>query len=75
MTGPACCSNSGWIPLRFGMNLGRQNPAAYTVGNEAMRQRWSDPDGLVVIGDEAIANRITDAYTAIWQDKKLNVMT
>jgi predicted ester cyclase len=44
------------------------------VGNEAMRQRWADPDGLVIIGDEAIANLIMDTYTAMWNNKKLDVM-
>lgn len=72
--GAAMLLQLGLDPAAFGENLGRQNPAAYTIGNEAMRQRWSDPEGLVMIGDKAIANRISDTYAAIWQDKKLNVM-
>ncbi|MDX1413283.1 MAG: ester cyclase [Candidatus Promineifilaceae bacterium] len=64
----------GLDPVAFGKEKGTQNPEAYTIGNEAMRQRWSDPQGLTIIGDESIANRISDTYTAIWNEKKLNVM-
>ena len=39
-----------------------------------MRQRWADPQGLSIVGDEAIANRISDTYAAMWNDKRLNVM-
>jgi predicted ester cyclase len=64
----------GLDPVVFGQNLGRQNPEAYTVGNKAMSERWADPKGLAIIGDEAIASRMMDTYSAIWQDKNLNVM-
>ena len=64
----------GFDPVAFGEALGQRNPGAYAVGNEAMRQRWADPDGLTVVGDEAIANRILDTYSAIWNDKNLDVM-
>lgn len=64
----------GLDPIAFGRDLGRKNPEPYTVGNEAMRQRWADPDGLQIIGDEAIANRIIDTYAAIWNDKLLNTL-
>ena len=61
-------------PIAFGRNLGKQNPEAYTVGNEAMQQRWSDRQGLTIVGDNSIANGILDTYTAIWQDKNLTIM-
>lgn len=64
----------GLDPVTFGQNLGQQNPQTYIIGNEAMRQRWADPEGLVVVGDKAVANRMMDTYSAIWQDKMLNVM-
>jgi predicted ester cyclase len=64
----------GLDPVAFGSRLGRQDRAAYTLDAQTMRQRWADPRGLVVVGDPAIANRILDTYTAIWQDKNLNVM-
>ena len=64
----------GLDPVDFGLKLGRRRPDAYAIGNEAMRQRWADPDGLTVVGDEAIANRILDTYGAIWNDKNLDVM-
>lgn len=65
----------GLDPVAFGMALGEKNPDAYTVGNDAMRQRWYDPNGYTVVGDTAIAERIRSTYEAIWQDKNLNVMT
>ena len=64
----------GLDPVMFGSALGNDNPAAYTVGNEAMRQRWADPDGFVIVGDNGIANQIVDAYDAIWNEKNLHVM-
>jgi len=64
----------GLDPVAFGRELGTQNPEPYTVGNEAMGQRWADPQGLAIMGDNAIANRISDTYAAIWSDKNLNVL-
>jgi predicted ester cyclase len=65
----------GLDPVAFGSALGTKNPTAYTVGNKAMRQRWADPNGLTIVGDKAIANRIIKTYEALWDDKALNVMT
>ena len=64
----------GLDPVSYGRELGRKTPETYTVGNEAMRQRWADPDGLQIIGDAAIANRINDTYVALWSDKQLRIM-
>ncbi len=64
----------GLDPEAFGRRLGRENPTAYTMGNEAMRNRWSDPHGLTIVGDRTIANRIIDIFDAIWNDKNLSVM-
>lgn len=64
----------GLDPVAFGKNLGRQNPAAYTIGHETMRRRWADPQGFTIVGDNQIANDIVDAYAAIWNDKNLNVL-
>ena len=62
----------GLDPVAYGHALGRENPAAYTVGNEAMRQRWADPHGLTIVGEATIATRVLDTYAAIWQDKNLH---
>ncbi|MEM7029853.1 MAG: ester cyclase [Chloroflexota bacterium] len=64
----------GHNPTVFGTALGIQNPAAYAVGNEAMRSRWASPNGLAIDGDNEIANQIITGYEAIWNDKKLNTM-
>lgn len=64
----------GRDPLEIGKELGEKKPEAYNIGNEAMIQRWADPDGITRIGDEGIANRIIETYDAIWNDKNLNIM-
>lgn len=64
----------GRDPKEIGKGLAEKNPAAYQVGNEAMRKRWSDPNDIMIIGDTGIANRIINAYDAIWNDKNLNSM-
>ena len=64
----------GLDPVAFGKNLGQQNPEAYTIGHDAMRQRWSDSEGFTIVGDTGIANGIIDTCSAIWNDKNLNVM-
>jgi predicted ester cyclase len=64
----------GLDPVTFGKDLGRQNPAAYTIGNEAMCHRWSDSEGFTIVGDNTIANNIIHTYAAIWNDKNLHVM-
>lgn len=64
----------GLDPVAYGRDLGVRKPEPYRVGNEAMCQRWADPQGWTIIGDSEIANRITATYAAIWNDKTLNVM-
>ena len=64
----------GLDPVAYGQDLGRKNPEPYTIGNEAMRQRWADHEGLQIIGDPAIANRINDTYAGLWSDKQLKLM-
>lgn len=64
----------GLDPVAYGWGLGTKRPEPYTVGNEAMRQRWADPQGLTIVGDNVIANRISDTYAALWNEKKLNLM-
>ncbi|MCP4198941.1 MAG: ester cyclase [Proteobacteria bacterium] len=64
----------GHDPIAFGNALGVHNPDTYVVGNEALRERWADPDGLVIVGDSAIANQIINTYDAIWNGKNLRAM-
>jgi predicted ester cyclase len=64
----------GIDPVAYGKKLGKEYWEAYSIGNDAMRQRWVNPEGLTIIGDKAIANRIMDTYNAIWNDKNLTVM-
>jgi predicted ester cyclase len=64
----------GMDPVAYGHALGRNDPTAYAIGNDAMRQRWADPHGVTIVGDAAIAQRIIDTYAAIWQDTHLQVM-
>ncbi|KAA3661954.1 MAG: hypothetical protein DWQ04_14835 [Chloroflexi bacterium] len=64
----------GLDPIAHGTSLGQGNRDAYTIGNDAMQQRWADPNGTTMTGDQTIANQIVDAYDAIWNKKNLNVM-
>lgn len=64
----------GIDPVAYGKKQGRDYREAYAVGNDAMRLRWANPEGLTVIGDKATANRIMDTYSAIWNDRNLTVM-
>ncbi|MEO0561797.1 MAG: ester cyclase [Chloroflexota bacterium] len=64
----------GLDPAAYGESLGRANPDAYTIGNQAMRQRWADPDGLVIVGEPTIANRVIDSYDAILNRHDLRVI-
>lgn len=64
----------GLDPVAYGRALGKDNPAAYSVGNDLMRERWSDPDGLTIVGDKSIAQHIIESCDAIWNDKNLRVM-
>ena len=65
----------GLDPVAFGRELGINKPEAYTIGNEAMRERWADANGLTIEGDNTIANGIIDNYSAFWNDNNLNLMT
>ena len=69
------------ITLQLGLDLvahgsamGKRNPQAYAIGNDAMRQRWVDPNGLTMEGDKVIAERIVSTYDAIWNHKNLQIM-
>ena len=64
----------GIEPETFGQALGTNNPGAYAIGNEAMCQRWTDPNGLTITGDQAIANSIIQTYDVMWNEKNLQVM-
>ena len=64
----------GLDPVAYGRELGTNKPEAYTIGNEAMRRRWADSNGLTIEGDQTIANHIIDTYSALWNDKKIDVM-
>ncbi|WP_420628497.1 ester cyclase [Candidatus Leptofilum sp.] len=64
----------GIDPVAYSKKVGQDYREAYTIGNKAMRQRWANPEGLTIIGDQAIANRVMDTYAAIWNDKNLTIM-
>lgn len=64
----------GLDPVQHGKSLGLQNPENYTIGNEAFIKRWNAPDGLEIVGDEKLANRIIETYDAIWNGKNLKIM-
>lgn len=64
----------GIDPVAYGKKVGKDYREGYAIGNEAMRQRWANPEGLTIVGDKAIANCIMDTYSAIWNDKNLTVM-
>lgn len=72
--GASMARQLGLDPVTFGKNLGQTNPEAYTVGNDAMCQRWADSAGFTIVGDNAIANGIVDTYAAVWNDKNLTIM-
>ncbi len=65
----------GIDPVAHGISLGKNNPTAYAIGNEAMRKRWVDENGLNILGDKAIANSIIDTYDALWNGKHLNMVS
>ena len=69
------CLALGRSPVDFGKNLDAKKTNNFMVGNEAMRQRWSDPDGLVILGhDDVIAQQIIDTYDDMWNGKILHGM-
>jgi hypothetical protein len=61
-------------PVALGRALGEKSADAYRIGNDAMRQRWRDPDGFTTVGDQDIAGGIVKTYESIWADKRLQVM-
>ncbi|MDX1413285.1 MAG: ester cyclase [Candidatus Promineifilaceae bacterium] len=64
----------GLDPVTYGRSLGSKSPDAYAIGNDAMRGRWLDANGLTIVGDQNTAQRIIDSYDAIWNEKHLNVI-
>ncbi len=68
------CLALGHSPIKFGRRQAMKKPEAFTIGNEAMRKRWSDPDGLVILGNAVIANQLIDSYDAMWNGKILHGM-
>ena len=64
----------GIDPVAYGKSVGEKYREVYSIGNGAMRQRWANPEGLTIIGDKPIANRIIDTYHAILTDKNLTVL-
>ncbi len=64
----------GIDPVAHGLSLGVNNSEAYAIGNEAMRQRWADENGLTIAGDHTIANRILHTCDALWNGKHLNTV-
>lgn len=58
-----------------GAAMGRRNPPRYAIGNSAMRERWSDPQGLTIVGETDLTEPILNLYDAIWNGKKLHGMT
>lgn len=64
----------GLDPVKYGKEMGANNPDAYTIGNEAMRKRWSDPTGIMIVGEQSIADRIIDTYDSMWNHKNLQII-
>jgi len=64
----------GLDPAQHGTTLGLKNPEQYTVGNETFIKRWDSPDGLTILGDQALADRIIQTYDTIWNRKNLNII-
>ncbi len=64
----------GLDPLDFGRKLANKHPDAYAIGNKAMYDRWASPQSLIIVGDSEIAGRVLDTCSAIWNDKRLDVM-
>lgn len=64
----------GIDPVEYGKRLGQTYREAYAIGNDEMRERWSNPQGLTIVGDRTITGRIIDTYDSIWNDKRLDIM-
>jgi len=60
--------------VEFGKAMGKANPDNYMVGNEAFIKRWDAPEGLNILGDQALADRVLQTYDAIFNDKQLNIL-
>jgi predicted ester cyclase len=58
----------GLDPVDLGRSMGLAKPEAYAVGNGAMVERWSDPAGLTVIGDQIKADTAIHALETVWKD-------
>ena len=65
----------GLDPVAYGISLGKNDPEAYAIGNEAMRERWVDENGLTILGDNDASDRIIGAFSALWNDRRLNMVT
>ncbi len=64
----------GCDPVELGKGLGEKKPENYSIGNDSMTKRWSDPNGITIIGSKEISDRIIKTYDSIWNDKNLNIM-
>lgn len=62
----------GLDPKDVGRAMGSRNPESYRPGPEAYLERWSDPAGLVVVGDRKIAERAIDAMESVWGERTLS---
>jgi predicted ester cyclase len=60
--------------VEFGKAMGNANPDNYMIGNESFIERWDAPEGLAIIGDVTLADRVIQTYDAIWNDKNLKIM-
>lgn len=58
----------GLDPVVLGRSMGLAKPESYAIGNEAMLERWTDPNGLTVIGDSNSAEMAINAIETIWKD-------
>lgn len=58
----------GLDPVVLGRTMGLAKPEAYTLGNEAMIERWKDPVGLTVIGDRNLAGMAVNSLESVWKD-------
>lgn len=64
----------GIDPRDLGSRKAALNPEAYTIGIDAMRERWADPQGISIEGDNAIASNLVGLFETIWNGKNISVM-
>jgi predicted ester cyclase len=57
----------GLDPVEHGRDMGLAKPEGYAIGNEAMVERWNDPDGMTIIGDRNIAETSLSALETVWK--------